>query len=121
MSAQLTPDTMVFVMLQSEQKWMLIESFVTLVIKMKELDGRAERGNNECQERLHRGLHPRSCVSDRLGCPRRSGEISFLFLPWSRRVVSLPKGRVAADRSRRRTDDGRVERDFKLEPTAREV
>ena len=31
--AQLTPDTMVSLMLQSEQIWMLIESFVTLVMK----------------------------------------------------------------------------------------
>ena len=45
-SAQLTPDTMVSLMLQSEQKWMLIESFVTLVMKTRELDGRAKRGNN---------------------------------------------------------------------------
>ena len=44
--AQLTPDTMVSLMLQSEQKWMLIESFVTVVMKTTELDGRAERGNN---------------------------------------------------------------------------
>ena len=29
MSAQLTPDTMVSFMLQSEQKWMIIESFIT--------------------------------------------------------------------------------------------
>ena len=34
--AQLTPDTMVSLMLQSEQIWM----------KTRELDGRAERGNN---------------------------------------------------------------------------
>ena len=47
--AQLTPDTMVSLMLQSEQKWMLIESFVTLVMKTRELDGRVERGNNEGQ------------------------------------------------------------------------
>ena len=33
--AQLTPDTMVFVMLQSERLWMLIESFVTLVMKRR--------------------------------------------------------------------------------------
>ena len=45
-SAQLTPDTMVSLMLQSEKKRMLIESFVILVIKTRELDGRAERGNN---------------------------------------------------------------------------
>ena len=47
--SQLTPDTMVSLMLQSEQIWMLIESIVTLVIKTRELDGRAERGNNEGQ------------------------------------------------------------------------
>ena len=41
-----TPDTMVSLMLQSEQKLMLTESFVTLVMKTRELDGRAERGNN---------------------------------------------------------------------------
>ena len=44
--AQLTPVTMVCLMLQSEQKWILIESFVTLVMNTRELDGRAERGNN---------------------------------------------------------------------------
>ena len=44
--AQLTPDTMVSLMVQSEQIWMLIESFVTLVMKMREIDGRAERGNS---------------------------------------------------------------------------
>ena len=45
--AQLTPDTMVSLMLQSERKWMLIESFVTLVMKTRELDGRRERNNGE--------------------------------------------------------------------------
>ena len=44
--AQLTPDTMIFLMPQSEKIWILIESFVTLVMKTRELDGRAERGNN---------------------------------------------------------------------------
>ena len=44
--AELTPDTMVSLMLQSEQIWMFIESFVTLVMKARELDERAERGNN---------------------------------------------------------------------------
>ena len=43
---QVTPDTMISLTLQSEQKWKLIESFVTLVMKTRELDGRAERGNN---------------------------------------------------------------------------
>ena len=47
--AHLTPDTMVSLMLQSEQIWMLIESFVTLVMETRELDGRAERDNNEGQ------------------------------------------------------------------------
>ena len=48
-SAQLILDTMVSLMLQSQLTWMLIESFVTLVMKTRELDGRAERGNNEGQ------------------------------------------------------------------------
>ena len=47
--AQLTPDTMVSLMLQSERIWMLNESFVTLVMKTRELDGRVERGNSESQ------------------------------------------------------------------------
>ena len=45
MGAQLTPDTMVSLMLQSEQIWIFIESFVTVVMKTRELDGRVERGN----------------------------------------------------------------------------
>ena len=48
-SAQLSPDTMVYLILQSEQKWMFIESFVTLVMKTRELDGRAKCGDNENQ------------------------------------------------------------------------
>ena len=47
--AQLTPDTMVSLMLQSEQIWMLIESFVTLMMMTRELDGRAESDDNEGQ------------------------------------------------------------------------
>ena len=46
MGAQLTPDTLVPLMLQSEQICILIESFVTVVMKTRELDGRATRGNN---------------------------------------------------------------------------
>ena len=48
------------------------------------------------------------------------GEI-FLFLPRLARLVGLPKGRAATDGSSGRTDDGRVVRDFKLEPITREV
>ena len=44
-----------------------------------------------------------------------------LFLPWPARLVGLPNGRAATDGSPGRTDDGRVVRDFKLEPTTREV
>ena len=47
--AELTPDTMVSLMLQSEQNWTLIESFVTLVMKTRELDGRRERNSGEGQ------------------------------------------------------------------------
>ena len=60
--AQLTPNTRVSLMLQSEQIWMLIESFVTLVMKTRKLDGRAERGNSRGQYKSHQGLHPRSWV-----------------------------------------------------------
>ena len=49
MGAQLSSDTMVSLMLQSVQKWMLIESFVTLVIETRGVDGCAERGDNEGQ------------------------------------------------------------------------
>ena len=45
----------------------------------------------------------------------------FLFLSWLARLAGLPNGRVSADGSPGQTDDGRVVRDFKLEPTAREV
>ena len=45
----------------------------------------------------------------------------LLFLPWLARLVGFPNGRVSADGSPGRTDDGRVVRDFKLEPNAREV
>ena len=45
----------------------------------------------------------------------------FLLLPWLARLAELPNGRVVADGSPGRTDDGRVVRDFKLEPTDREV
>ena len=45
----------------------------------------------------------------------------FLFLPWLARLVGLLNGRVSADGSLGRTDDGRVVCDFKLEPTARKV
>ena len=45
----------------------------------------------------------------------------FLFLPWLAWLDGLPNGRVATDGSPGRTDDGRVARDFKLEPTARKV
>ena len=117
--AQLTPDTMVSLMLQSEQKWMLIESFVTLVMKTRELDGRAERGDNEGQYKSQRSLHPRSCVSGRTWLSASFGGGIFLFLPWVVWLVGLSNGRVSTDGSPGRTDDGRVIRDFKLETTAR--
>ena len=47
--SELTPDTMVPLMLQSERFWTLIESFVTLVMETRELDGRRERNNREGQ------------------------------------------------------------------------
>ena len=50
-----------------------------------------------------------------------TGEGIFLFLSWLARLADLRNGRVSADGSPGRTDDGRVVRDFKLEPTARDV
>ena len=47
--AELTPDTMVSLMLQSERFWKLIESFITLVMSTRELDGRREPNNGEGQ------------------------------------------------------------------------
>ena len=47
--AKLTTDTMVPLMLQSERFWTLIESFVTLVMKTRDLDGRRDRNNGEGQ------------------------------------------------------------------------
>ena len=47
--AELTSDTMVSLMLQSERFWTLTESFVTLVMRTRELDGRRERNNAEGQ------------------------------------------------------------------------
>ena len=47
MGAELTPDTMVSLIVQSERFWILIESFVTLVMKTRELDKRGERINGE--------------------------------------------------------------------------
>ena len=47
--SELNPDTMVLLMLQSERFWTLIESFVTLVMKTRELDGRRERNIGEGQ------------------------------------------------------------------------
>ena len=47
--AELTPDTMVPLMLQSERFWTLIESFVRLLMKTREVDGRRERNNGEGQ------------------------------------------------------------------------
>ena len=43
----LTPDTTVPLMLLSERFWTLIGSFVTLVMKTREVDGRQERNDGE--------------------------------------------------------------------------
>ena len=47
--AELTPDTMVSLMLQSERIWTPIESFVLLLMKTRELDGCRERNIGEGQ------------------------------------------------------------------------
>ena len=47
--AELTPDTMVPLMLQSERFWTLIESFIIIVMKTRELDGRRDPNNKKGQ------------------------------------------------------------------------
>ena len=47
--AEPTPDTMVSQMLQSERFWTLIQSFIILLMRTRELDGRRERNNREGQ------------------------------------------------------------------------
>ena len=47
--AELTPDTTVPLMLQSERFWTFVESFVTLAMQTRELDGRRDRNNGEGQ------------------------------------------------------------------------
>ena len=49
MDSKLAPDTMVSLMLLPERFCMLIKSFVLLVMKTRELDGRRERNNGEGQ------------------------------------------------------------------------
>ena len=70
--AQLTPNTMVSLMLQSEQKWMLMESFVTLVMKTREIYGRAELVDNVYKRFRHFSSSPKkkkkkkSCIISNL-------------------------------------------------------
>ena len=108
--AELTPYTMVSLMLQSERNWTLIESFVTLVMKTRKLDGGRERKVEIASWPAPAVLH--------LGRTRLSAPIGggiLLFFPWLARLVGLPNRRVSADESPRRTDDGRVIRELKLE------
>ena len=47
--AEPTPDITVPFMLQSEGDWKHIESFITLLMRTKDLDGRRERSNGKGQ------------------------------------------------------------------------
>ena len=103
--AQLTPDTMIPHMLQSEDIWIVLRTTEIMSDSKKSL----------------RCLHPRSRILGGVGCPRLSGVGIFFFLPWLARLVGLSGGHVTAGWGSGWTDDGRVVRDFKLEPIAREV
>ena len=97
---------MVCLMLQFERISTLIESFVTLVMKTRDFDGRREQSNGEGQQKSHRGSHPRPCVSGGLGCPRRSGKESFYFsFGWHGQSVCLmgvwPRMGVLGERMRK--------------------
>ena len=48
-SAELIPDTMVPLMLQSDGVWKYIESFITFIMRTKNLDGRKKRSDGEGQ------------------------------------------------------------------------
>ena len=48
-SVELTPNTMVLLMLQSKGVWKHIESFITLVMRTKDLDARKKHSNGEGQ------------------------------------------------------------------------
>ena len=110
------------------------------------LTGGARKGRLSVGQWAHNSLLTRWCLScstlNRYGCLsshsspwwwRRGSSMGvqsaattgasriFLFLSWLARLVGQPNGRVPADGSPGGTDDGRVIRDFKLEPTAREV
>ena len=114
-SAQLTHDTMVSRMLQSEQKY----PFLFIICHPRDKD---EEVRWACGERQQRG--PVEIASGPAPAVLRPGgtwlSASFgggilLYLPWLAQLVGLPKGRAAADGSPGRTDDGRAVRDFKLE------
>ena len=69
----------------------------------REPNARRERNNVEGQQKSHRGLHPRSCVSGGFDCPRRSGQDSFQSSPgWCGLSVRLarvwPRTKVPGER-----------------------
>ena len=54
--AELIPDTMVPLMLYYESVWKHIESYLTLVMRKKDLDERRECHNGESQYKWQQGL-----------------------------------------------------------------
>ena len=59
---ELTPDILVPLMLQSEGVWKRIDSFITLVMRTKNLNGRIKLSKGEGQYKSHWGLHTQSRV-----------------------------------------------------------
>ena len=79
-----------------------------------------------CFERQRRSVEIASGPAPAVLRPERTwlsgpfGGGIFLFQPWLAQLVGLPNGRMAADESPGRTDDGRVVHDVNLERTVRE-
>ena len=118
--ADLTHETMVPVILQSERFWRSSSHLLHLWWGRESSMG----VGSETTERASKIASGPAPVVLRLGWTWLSasfGEGISLFLPWLAWLVGLPNGRVTAGGSSARTDDGKVVHDLKLEPTTREV
>ena len=87
----LTPDTMVLYILQSEIFWKHIKSFITLVMKTKDLDGPVKP---------HRDLHPRLRILDGLGSRTSLEKNLCAFLAGATPgFAERARGRVSGERT----------------------
>ena len=79
--AELTPDTMVSLMPQFERTWTLIESFVTLVMETRDLDGvGSETTGRASRNRIGAYAPSRESWADWAATTDRGGILSFSWL-----------------------------------------